>query len=145
MNSNAGMYVGLILIAVLLFFCFPPLLYLMAILFGVVIPIQAGSLILSVRAIFKMDADFKSAYLLMSIVLFVTAVIFFIVGMMSANIIIAYFSQFIVGALILGNMMKDEWEPIGLAKGCLVSILTTVITIGIWLIAGTALGGMFGW
>ena len=96
MNSNAGMYVGLILIAVLLFFCFPPLLYLMAILFGVVIPIQAGSLILSVRAIFKMDADFKSAYLLMSIVLFVTAVIFFIVGMMSANIIIAYFYQFIV-------------------------------------------------
>ena len=116
----------------------------MAILFGVVIPIQAGSLILSVRAIFKMDADFKSAYFLMSIVLFVTAVIFFIVGMMSANIIIAYFSQFIVGALILGNMMKDEGEPIGLAKGCLVSILTTVITIGIWLIAGTALGGMFG-
>jgi len=41
-------------------------------------------------------------------------------------------------------MMKDEGEPIGLAKGCLVSILTTVITIGIWLIAGTALGGMFG-
>ena len=144
MKSNAGIYVGLILIAVLLFFCFPPLLYLMAILFGVVIPIQAGSLILSVRAIFKMDADFKSAYLLMSIVLFVTAVIFFIVGMMSANIIIAFFPSLLVGALILGNMMKDEGEPIGLAKGCLVSILTTVITIGIWLIAGTALGGMFG-
>ena len=35
----------------------------MAILFGVVIPIQAGSLILSVRAIFKMDAApfFKAA------------------------------------------------------------------------------------
>ena len=57
------MYVELILITGLLLFCFPPLLYLFVILFGVIIPVQAGSLILAIRVIFKEDADFKSAYI----------------------------------------------------------------------------------
>ncbi len=99
---------------------------------------------LSVQAIFRLDTDFKSAYLLTAIVILVTAVVFFIVAMLSFNPILAYAAQFIVGALIYGFMMKEDGEPIGLGKGCLVSILTTVITIGIWFLAGPFLAGMFG-
>lgn len=144
MAPGVGMYVGLILIAGLLFFCFPPLLYLLVILFGVIIPLQAGSLILAIRVIFKEDADFKSAYILMALVLIITGIVFYIVALLSFNPILAYVAQFIVGALILGYIMKVDDEPIGLGKGSLVSILTTIITIGIWVFVGPLIGTLFG-
>ena len=62
MPAGSGKYLGITVAVCLLFFCMPGLLYLAVILFGVIIPIQAGSLLLAVRVIFKQDVDFKSAY-----------------------------------------------------------------------------------
>ena len=121
----------------------PGLLYLAVILFGVIIPIQAGSLLLAVRVIFKQDVDFKSAYFLMAIVLVVTSLVLFMVAMSGLNPILAYAAQFVVGSFLLGYMIKSDDEPIGVVKGSLVSFLTTAITTGIWMTAGSALVAIF--
>ena len=143
MPPGAGKYVGVTVAACMLFFCMPGLLYLAVILFGVIIPIQAGSLLVALRVIFKDDVDFKSAYFLMAIVLVVTSLVFFMVAILSLNPLFAYAAQFIVGSLLLGYMIKSGDEAIGILKGGLVSFLTTAITYGIWAIGGSGLAAIF--
>ena len=80
----------------------------------------------------------------MALVLIITGIVFYIVALLSFNPILAYVAQFIVGALILGYIMNVDDEPIGLGKGSLDSILTTIITIYIWVFVGPLIGTLFG-
>jgi len=125
-------------------FCMPGLLVLLVILFAIIIPVQAASLLLAVRAVFKEDVTFKSAYFLMAIVLIVTSVVMFVVNNMGFPVWIAYATQFVIGALLLGYMIQADDEPIGVLKGSLVSLITTAITWGIWITTGQMLGSVFG-
>ena len=141
---NAGAVIGVLILLGTLFFCMPGLLILLVILFAIIIPVQAVSLLLAVRAVFKEDVTFKSAYFLMAIVLIVTAVVMFMVISMGLHPWIAYVTQFVVGALLLGYMIQADDESIGVARGSLVSLITTVITWGVWVTAGQMLGSIFG-
>ena len=71
---------------------------------------------LAVRAVFKEDVTFKSAYFLMAIVLIVTAVVIFMVISMGFHPWIAYATQFVIGALLLGCMIQADDESIGVAR-----------------------------
>jgi len=72
--------------------------------------------VLAVRAVFKEDVTFKSAYFLMAIVLIVTAVVMFMVISMGFHPWIAYATQFVIGALLLGYMIQADDESIGVAR-----------------------------
>jgi len=141
---NAGAVIGVLILLGVFLFCMPGLLVLLVILFAIIIPVQAASLLLAVRAVFKEDVTFKSAYFLMAIVLIVTAVVMFVVNNMGFPIWIAYATQFVIGALLLGYMIQADDEPIGVLKGSLVSLITTAITWGIWITTGQMLGSFFG-
>jgi len=60
---------------------------------------------MAIRMIFKEDVNFKSAYFLMGIVLFLILAILFILESMGGNPFLAYVEQFIVVALIIGLMV----------------------------------------
>ena len=132
---NAGAVIGVLILLGVFLFCMPGLLVLLVILFAIIIP---------VRAVFKEDVTFKSAYFLMAIVLIVTAVVMFVVNNMGFPVWIAYATQFVIGALLLGYMIQADDEPIGVLKGSLVSLITTAITWGIWITTGQMLGSFFG-
>ena len=57
---------------------------------------------------------------------------------------IACATRFVIGALLLGYMIQADDESIGVARGSLVSLITTVITWGVWGTAGQMLGSIFG-
>ena len=132
---NAGAVIGVLILLGVFLFCMPGLLVLLVILFAIIIP---------VRAVFKEDVTFKSAYFLMAIVLIVTSVVMFVVNNMGFPVWIAYATQFVIGALLLGYMIQADDEPIGVLKGSLVSLITTAITWGIWITTGQMLGSVFG-
>ena len=132
---NAGAVIGVLILLGVFLFCMPGLLVLLVILFAIIIP---------VRAVFKEDVTFKSAYFLMAIVLIVTSVVMFVVNNMGFPVWIAYATQFVIGALLLGYMIQADDEPIGVLKGSLVSLITTAITWGIWITTGQMLGSFFG-
>ena len=66
------------------------LLLLLVILFTIIIPVQAASLLLAVRAVFKEDVTFKVGAFLMAIELIVTSVVMFVVNNMGFPVWIAY-------------------------------------------------------
>ena len=114
---DAGAVIGVLILLGVFLFCMPGLLVLLVILFAIIIPVQAASLLLAVRAVFKEDVTFKSAYFLMAIVLIVTSVVMFVVNNMGFPVWIAYATQFVIGALLLGYMIQADDEPIGVLKG----------------------------
>jgi hypothetical protein len=132
---NAGAVIGVLILLGVFLFCMPGLLVLPVILFAFIIPVQA---------VFKEDVTFKSAYFLMAIVLIVTSMVMFVVNNMGFPVWIAYATQFVIGALLLGYMIQADDEPIGVLKGSLVSLITTAITWGIWITTGQMLGSFFG-
>ena len=56
---NAGAVIGVLVLLGTLFFCMLGLLILLVILFTIIIPVQAASPLLAVRAVFKEDVPFK--------------------------------------------------------------------------------------
>ena len=113
---NAGAVIGVLILLGTLFFCMPGLLILLLILFAIIIPVPAASLLLAVRSVFKEDVTFKSAYFLMAIALIVTAVVMFMVISMGFHPWIACATQFVIGALLLGYMIQADDESIGIAR-----------------------------
>ena len=77
MNMTAGLILAILILGVAIFMLgqiIPAilvlaklLLMLLFIVLGIVVPIQAASLKLAVRAIFKEDVPFKASYVLMAI------------------------------------------------------------------------------
>ena len=151
MNMTAGLILAILILGVAIFMLgqiIPAilglaklLLMLLFIVLGIVVPIQAASLKLAVRAIFKEDVPFKASYVLMAILLFVYVVIMMVAIKMP---IIANVGQFIVGSFLLGKFIEMDGESIGILKGALVSLLTTAITYGIMFVAGGMIMGMLG-
>jgi hypothetical protein len=113
---NAGAVIGVLILLGTLFFCMLGLLILLVILFAIIIPVPAASLLLAVRSVFKEDVTFKSAYFLMAIVLIVTAVVIFMVVSMGFHPWIACATRFVIGALLLGYMIQADDESIGVAR-----------------------------
>ena len=85
MNPTAGLILAILILGVVTFMLgqiIPAilvlaklLLMLLFIVLGIVVPIQAASLKLAVRAIFKEDVPFKASYVLMAILLVVYVVL----------------------------------------------------------------------
>ena len=151
MNPTVGLILAILILGVVTFMLgqiIPAilvlaklLLMLLFIVLGIVVPIQAASLKLAVRAIFKEDVPFKASYVLMAILLFVYVVIMMVAIKMP---IIANVGQFIVGSFLLGKFIEMDGESIGILKGALVSLLTTAITYGIWFVAADLIMEMLG-
>ncbi|MBC8243670.1 MAG: hypothetical protein H8E20_04695 [Verrucomicrobia bacterium] len=151
MNATAGLIVAILILGAAMFMLgqiIPAILVLAKVLvmfavivLGIVVPIQAASLKLAVRAIFKEDVSFKASYVLMAILLFVYVVIMMVAF---KTPIIAYAGQFVVGSFLLGRFIEMDGDPIGILKGALVSLLTTAITYGIMFVAGSTIMGMLG-
>jgi len=154
MNATAGLILAVLIFGAAMFMLgqiIPGILVLakvllvfLVVVLGIVVPVQAASLKLAVRAIFREDVPFKASYVLMAILLFVYVVIMMVAFGMRYNPIIAYVGQFVVGSFLLGKFITMDEEPIGILKGALVSLLTTAITYGIWVVAGTTITGMLG-
>ena len=154
MNATAGLILAVLIFGAAMFMLgqiIPGILVLakvllvfLVVVLGIVVPVQAASLKLAVRAIFREDVPFKASYVLMAILLFVYVVIMMVAFGMRYNPIIAYVGQFVVGSFLLGKFITMDEEPIGILKGALVSLLTTAITYGIWVVAGTTISGMLG-
>ena len=152
MNPTAGLILAILILGVATFMLgqiIPAilvlaklLLMLLFIVLGIVVPIQAASLKLAVRAIFKEDVPFKASYVLMAILLFVYVVIMMVAIKMP---IIANVGQFIVGSFLLGKFIEMDGESIGILKGALVSLLTTAITYGIWIVSAALIMEMLGY
>ena len=152
MNPTAGLILAILILGVATFMLgqiIPAilvlaklLLMLLFIVLGIVVPIQAASLKLAVRAIFKEDVSFKASYVLMAILLFVYVVIMMVAIKMP---IIANVGQFIVGSFLLGKFIEMDGESIGILKGALVSLLTTAITYGIWIVSSDLIMEMLGY
>ncbi|MDP7292311.1 MAG: hypothetical protein QF497_08785 [Verrucomicrobiota bacterium] len=117
---------------------------LLFIVLAIVVPIQAASLKLAVRAVFKEDVPFKASYVLMAVLLFVYVAIMMVAFKMRFDPSIAYLGQFVVGSFLLGKFIEMDEESIGILKGALVSLLTTAITYGIWIVGGSTILGMLG-
>lgn len=117
---------------------------LLFILLAIVVPIQAASLKLALRGVFREDVPFKASYVLMSIMLFVYVVIMMVAFMMRFDPTTAYIGQFFVGSFLLGRFIEINEESIGIMKASLVSLLTTAITYGIWFLGGRTIMGMLG-
>jgi len=151
MNGTAGLIVAILILGAAMFMLgqiIPGILVLakvllvfLVVVLGIVVPVQAASLKLAVRAIFREDVPFKASYVLMAILLFVYVVIMMVAFQTP---IAAYVGQFVVGSFLLGKFITMDEEPIGILKGALVSLLTTAITYGIWVVAGTTITGMLG-
>ena len=154
MNPTAGLILAILILGVVTFMLgqiIPAilvlaklLLMLLFIVLGIVVPIQAASLKLAVRAIFKEDVPFKASYVLMAILLVVYVVLTMVAIKMRFNPSIAYLGQFIGGSFLLGRFIEMDEESIGIIKGALVSLLTTAITYGIMFVAGGMIMGMLG-
>ena len=154
MNTKVGLVLGIIMLGVVVFMLghfFPAIWFLakfltilLFILLAIVVPIQAASLKLALRAIFREDVPFKASYVLMSIMLFVYVVIMMVALMMRVDTTAAYIGQFVVGSFLLGRFIEMDEESIGIMKGSLVSLLTTAITYGIWFVGGSTIMGMLG-
>ena len=154
MNPTVGLILAILILGVVTFMLgqiIPAilvlaklLLMLLFIVLGIVVPIQAASLKLAVRAIFKEDVPFKASYVLMAVLLVVYVVITMIAIKMSFNPSIAYLGQFVAGSFLLGRFIEMDEESIGIIKGALVSLLTTAITYGIMFVAGGMIMGMLG-
>ena len=154
MNPTAGLILAILILGVATFMLgqiIPAilvlaklLLMLLFIVLGIVVPIQAASLKLAVRAIFKEDVPFKASYVLMAILLVVYVVLTMVAIKMRFNPSIAYLGQFIVGSFLLGRFIEMDEESIGIIKGALVSLLTTAITYGIMFVAGSMIMEMLG-
>ena len=154
MNPTAGLILAILILGVVTFMLgqiIPAILVLakllvmlLFIVLGIVVPIQAASLKLAVRAIFKEDVPFKASYVLMAILLVVYVVLTMVAIKMRFNPSIAYLGQFIVGSFLLGRFIEMDEESIGIIKGALVSLLTTAITYGIMFVAGSMIMEMLG-
>ena len=154
MNMTAGLILAILILGVAIFMLgqiIPAilvlaklLLMLLFIVLGIVVPIQAASLKLAVRAVFKEDVSFKASYVLMAILLFVYVVIMMVAIKMRFDPAIAYLGQFVVGSFLLGRFIEMDEESIGIIKGALVSLLTTAITYGIMFVAGSMIMEMLG-
>jgi len=149
MNATAGLILAILIFGAAMFMLgqiIPGILVLtkvlavfLVVVLGIVVPVQAASLKLAIRAIFREDVPFKASYVLMAILLIVYVVIMMVAF---STPIMAYAGQFIVGSFLLGKFVEMDGESIGILKGALVSLLTTAITYGIWFVAGTTIMGM---
>ncbi|MDP7049020.1 MAG: hypothetical protein QF721_06190 [Verrucomicrobiota bacterium] len=149
MNATAGLVLAILIFGAAMFMLgqiIPGILVLtkvlavfLVVVLGIVVPVQAASLKLAIRAIFREDVPFKASYVLMAILL----IVYVVIMMVAFNTpIMAYAGQFIVGSFLLGKFVEMDGESIGILKGALVSLLTTAITYGIWFVAGTTIMGM---
>jgi len=105
-------------------------------LFGAFVPVMAASLMLAVRAIYSESVPFKASYILMSIVLVCTTFFYILAYQMELNSLYAYVGQFLVGAYVLGRFIEIDQESIGIVKGGVISIISTVISYLIWMFVG---------
>jgi hypothetical protein len=146
MNPTVGFILAILILGVVTFmlgqiipaiwFLAKFLTVLLFIVLAIVVPIQAASLKLAVRAVFKEDVPFKASYVLMAVLLFVYVAIMMVAFKMRFDPSIAYLGQFVVGSFLLGKFIEMDEESIGILKGALVSLLTTAITYGIWIVGG---------
>jgi len=152
MNATAGLILAILIFGAAMFMLgqiisgilmvAKVLVVFLVVVLGIVVPVQAASLKLAVRAIFREDVPFKASYVLMAILLFVFIVVMMITIKMRYDPMTAYAGQFVVGSFLLGKFIEIDEESIGILKGTLVSLLTTAITYGIWFVAGTTIMGM---
>ena len=152
MNATAGLILAILIFGAAMFMLgqiisgilmvAKVLVVFLVVVLGIVVPVQAASLKLAVRAIFREDVPFKASYVLMAILLFVFVVVMMITIKMRYDPMTAYAGQFVVGSFLLGKFIEMDEESIGILKGTLVSLLTTAITYGIWFVAGTTIMGM---
>ena len=106
------------------------------VLFGAFVPVMAASLMLAVRAIYSESVPFKASYILMSIVLVCTTFFYTLAYQMELNSLYAYVGQFLVGAYVLSRFIEIDQESIGIVKGGVISIISTVISYLIWMFVG---------
>ena len=110
-----------------------------AILFGAMVPVLAASLMLAVKAIYDEAVPFKASYLMMSIVLACTAGFMIVTIRLGLNPLYVYLGQFLVGAYVIGRFIEIDEESIGIVKGGVISIISTVIFYVIWYFVGAAI------
>ena len=110
-----------------------------AILFGAMVPVLAASLMLAVKAIYDEAVPFKASYLMMSIVLACTAGFMIVTIRLGLNPLYVYLGQFLVGAYVIGRFIEIDEESIGILKGGVISIISTVIFYVIWYFVGAAI------
>ena len=115
------------------------LFMLAAILFGAMVPVLAASLMLAVKAIYDEAVPFKASYLMMSIVLACTAGFMIVTIRLGLNPLYVYLGQFLVGAYVIGRFIEIDEESIGIVKGGVISIISTVIFYVIWYFVGAAI------
>ena len=115
------------------------LFMLAAILFGAMVPVLAASLMLAVKAIYDEAVPFKASYLMMSIVLACTAGFMIVTLRLGLNPLYVYLGQFLVGAYVIGRFIEIDQESIGIVKGGVISIISTVIFYVIWYFVGAAI------
>lgn len=110
-----------------------------AILFGAMVPVLAASLMLAVKAIYDEAVPFKASYLMISIVLACTAGFMIVTIRLGLNPLYVYLGQFLVGAYVIGRFIEIDEESIGIVKGGVISIISTVIFYVIWYFVGAAI------
>lgn len=110
-----------------------------AILFGAMVPVLAASLMLAVKAIYDEAVPFKASYLMISIVLACTAGFMIVTIRLGLNPLYVYLGQFLVGAYVIGRFIEIDEESIGILKGGVISIISTVIFYVIWYFVGAAI------
>lgn len=141
----AGLIVGVVFMFLLGLFVpaigglIKELFMLVAILFGALIPIFAASLMLAVKAIYNEAVPFKASYIMQSIVLACTAGFMIVTMRLGLNILYVYLGQFLVGAYVLGRFIEIDEESIGIVKGGVISIISTVFFYLIWYLVGAAI------
>ena len=109
------------------------------ILFGAFIPVMAASLMLACRVVYDAPVPFKASYVLMSIVLVCTVGFFIVARGVGLNELYIFVGQFLVGAYVLGRFIEIDEESIGIVKGGVISIISTVIFYLIWFFVGSAI------
>jgi len=120
------------------------LFMLAAILFGAIVPVLAASLMLACRAVYDESVPFKASYIMMSIVLVCTVGFFLVAASLGLNPTYIFVGQFLVGAFVLGRFIEIDEESIGIVKGGVISIISTVIFYLIWFFVGTAILNVLG-
>jgi len=94
---------------------------------------------LAVKAIYDEAVPFKASYLMMSIVLACTAGFMIVTIRLGLNPLYVYLGQFLVGAYVIGRFIEIDEESIGIVKGGVISIISTVIFYVIWYLVGAAI------
>lgn len=94
---------------------------------------------LAVKAIYDEAVPFKASYLMMSIVLACTAGFMIVTIRLGLNPLYVYLGQFLVGAYVIGRFIEIDEESIGILKGGVISIISTVIFYVIWYFVGAAI------